>query len=97
MSAHLATAAEADAKGLSAPQGGLKVTGVIAGLPAAVSGLQPGDFIIEFANYQFRRDDAVPALMALHREVLEGKRGNVLGLKVIRDNKRLDLKMTLRN
>jgi hypothetical protein len=93
---HLATSGEADARGLNGTQGGLKVTGVIAGLPAAVAGLQPGDFIIEFANYQFHRDDTLPALMAMYREVLEGKRGNSLPVKIIRNKKRLDLSMLLR-
>ena len=96
LSASLATSEEADAKGVSAPYGGLKVAAVIPGLPAAVAGLQPGDLLIEFANYQFHRDDQLPALMALHQEVLEGKRGNVLALKVIRGQKRLDLVMNLR-
>lgn len=94
--AHLATAAEADAMGLHVPESGLKVTGVISGLPAADAGVRPGDFVTEFAGYQFRRDDKVTALMALYRDVLEGKRGNVLPLKMIRDKKRLDLSITLR-
>lgn len=96
LSAHLATAAEADARGVSAPYGGLKVTGVIPGLPAADAGLQVGDLVTEFASYQFRRDDQLTALMALYREVLEGKRGNTLPLKVIRDTKRVDLTMMMK-
>jgi hypothetical protein len=96
LSAHLATGAEADAVGLNAPEGGLKVTGVIAGLPAAAAGLQPGDLIVEFAQYKFRRDDALMKLMTLHREVLEGKRGFVLPLKVIRDKKQLEMSMNLK-
>jgi len=96
LSAHLATAAEADARDVTAPYGGLKVTGVIAGLPAAKAGLQTGDLIVDFANYQFRRDDALPKLMAMHREILEGKRGFSLPLKIVRGNTRLDLVMNLR-
>ena len=96
LSAHLATAAEADARNVAAPYGGLKVTGLIAGLPAAKAGLQPGDLIVDFANYQFRRDDTLPAMMAMHREILEGKRGSTLPLKVVRGNTRLDLVMNLR-
>jgi len=96
ISAHLATAAEADARGVAPPYGGLKVTGLIAGLPAAKAGLQPGDLIVEFANYQFRRDDALPALMALQREVLEGKRGFTLPMKVVRGKGSVDLVMNLR-
>jgi Peptidase family M28 len=94
--AHLASSEEADAFGLSGTQGGLKVTGVIAGLPAAVAGLQPGDFIYDFANYQFRRDDSVMALMKMYREILEGKSGNNLAVKLIRDKKKLDLNLQLR-
>jgi peptidase M28-like protein/PDZ domain-containing protein len=96
LSVHLATAAEADAREVAAPQGGLKVTGVIAGLPADKAGLQPGDFIVEMANQQFRRDETLAALMAMHREVLEGKRGFTLPLKVVRGKTRLDLVMNLR-
>jgi hypothetical protein len=96
LSAHLASAAEADARGVAAPYGGLKVTGVITGLPAATAGVQPGDFIVEIAKQQFRRDDQVAALMAMMREVLEGKRGVTLPLTVIRDSKRLELVMNLR-
>ena len=94
--AHLATSEEADAFGLSDPQGGLKVTGVIAGLPAAVAGLQPGDFVYDFANYQFRRDDSVMALMKMYREILEGKSGNNLAVKLIRNKQKLDLNLQLR-
>jgi hypothetical protein len=94
--AHLASSEEADAFGLSDTQGGLKVTGVIAGLPAAAAGLQPGDFIYDFANYQFRRDDSVMALMKMYREILEGKSGNNLAVKLIRDKKKLDLNLQLR-
>jgi C-terminal processing protease CtpA/Prc len=72
------------------------VTGVIAGLPADKAGLQPGDFIVEMANQQFRRDETLAALMAMHREVLEGKRGFTLPLKVVRGKTRLDLVMNLR-
>ena len=94
--ASLVRAVEADARGVAPPYGGLKVTSVIAGLPAARAGLQPGDFIVEFANYQFRRDDSVAAMMARHREILEGKYGSTLPLKVIRGSTRLDLVLNLR-
>lgn len=93
---HLATNAEADARGLRPPRSGLKVTGVIPGLPAWNAGLQPGDFIVEFANYRFSRSDAVPMLMQMYREILEGKRGSSLPAKVIRDQKQLDLIVKLR-
>lgn len=93
---HLASNAEADARGLSAPQGGLKVTGVVPGLPASVSGLQAGDFIYELANFKFQRDDSIAKLMTVYREVLEGKRGNSLPVKLIRDNKPVELTIVLR-
>ena len=94
--AHLASNAEADARGMSAPQGGLKVTGVVPGLPASVGGLQVGDFIYEFANSKFQRDDSLAKLMGLYREVLEGKRGSSLPVKLIRGNKPLELTIVLR-
>jgi hypothetical protein len=94
--APLATSGEADAKGLPAPEGGLKVTSVIPGYPAAAAGLESGDFIVEFAGRRFRRDDTLTALMAAYREVIEGKRGNVLPLTIIRGDRRLDLTMNLR-
>lgn len=96
MSAHLATAAEADARGVPAPYSGLKVTGVIAGLPSAAAGLQPGDLIVDIANHQFKRDDSLAMLMAMQREALEGKMGVVLPLKVLRGKAPLDLVLKLR-
>jgi aminopeptidase YwaD len=96
LSAHLASAAEADARGVAAPYGGLKVTGVITGLPAHKAGLQPGDLIVEIAKQQFRRDDQLSALMAMMREVLEGKRGATLPVTVIRGAARLELVINLR-
>ena len=96
VSAHLASAAEADARGVAAPYGGLKVTGIIAGLPGDKAGLQPGDFIVEFAKQQFRRDDEIGALMGMMREVLEGKRGFTLPMTVVRGTTRLELVMNLR-
>lgn len=96
LSVHLATAAEADARGVPAPASGLKVTGVIAGLAAASAGLKQGDLIIEFGDYRFRRDDTLASLMTMHREVLEGKHGNRLKLKVIRNDKTLELFIDLK-
>ena len=96
LSVHLATGAEADARDVPPPHSGLKVTGVIAGLPADKAGLQPGDLIVEMANQQFRRDEGLAKLMAMHREVLEGKHGVTLPLKVVRGKTRLDLVMNLR-
>jgi len=61
-----------------------------------VAGLRAGDFIAEFAKHQFRRDDSVGALMGVYRDVLEGKQGNVLQLKIIRQDKQVDLTLRLR-
>lgn len=96
LSAHLATAAEADARGVAAPYAGLKVTGVIAGLPADKAGVKVGDLVLDIAKTPFRRDDQVPALMAMMREVLEGKRGITLPVTVMRGSTRLELVMNLR-
>lgn len=96
ISAHLATGAEADARDVPPPHGGLKMAGVVAGLPGDKAGLRPGDLIVEFANQQFRRDEGLAALMAMHREVLEGKHGFTLPLKVVRGKTRRDLVMNLR-
>jgi hypothetical protein len=94
--AHLASNAEADARGFSAPQGGLKVTAVVPGFPAAMAGVQAGDFMYEFANMKFSRDDSIAKLMGAYREVLEGKRGNSLPVKLIRDNQPLELTIVMR-
>ena len=72
------------------------MTGVVPGLPAAVGGLQAGDFIYELANMRFQRDDSIAKLMTAYREVLEGKHGNSLPVKVIRDKKPLELTILLR-
>lgn len=96
LSAHLATNAEADAMGLKAPDGGLKVTGVIAGLPGAIAGLQPGDLIIEFANSKFIRDEPLESLQKKHMDVLMGKQGNKLKTIVIRNGKTEVLELSLR-
>lgn len=96
MVAHLITGAEADAAGLGAEASGLKVTGVVPGLPTAEAGLKEGDLIVEFIKRRFRRDDTVAALMAVHREVLEGKFGTRLPVIVIRDKKQSELVINLR-
>ena len=93
---HLITSAESDAAGLAADESGLKVTGVIAGLPAAEAGLREGDLIVEMAKRRFRRDDTIAALMAMHRQVLEGKFGYSLPLKIIRNKKQSELVMNLK-
>jgi S1-C subfamily serine protease len=93
---HLVGSAEADAAGLSGEESGLKVTGVVAGLPSAEAGLREGDLIVELAKRRFRRSDTLAALMAAHREVLEGKMGNSLPVTIIRDKKQSELIIKLR-
>lgn len=94
--AHLATNAESDAAGLSADESGLKVTGVIVGLPSADAGLQAGDLILEVAGRRFRRSDTIAALTAMHREILEGKLGDKLPATILRAKQRLQLTIHLR-
>ena len=88
--------AEADAMGLKAPDSGLKVTGVIAGLPGAIAGLQPGDFIIEFANAKFTRGQSLESLQKMHMDLLMGKQGNKLQTKLIRNGKTETLVVNLK-
>ena len=92
----LATSAEADAAGLSGEESGLKVTGVIPGLPSAEAGLMAGDLILEFANYKFRRSATLQELIAKQREVLEGKFGNSLAVTVLRAKQRSQRVIKLR-
>lgn len=96
LSAHLITNAESDAAGLGAEESGLKVTGVIPGLPSAEAGLQEGDLILDIAGRRFRRDDTYAALMAQYRQILEGKAGVKLPVTIIRNKKRQDLTINLR-
>ena len=93
--AHLATNAEADAVGLTGNASGLKVTAVLSGLPAATAGLQPGDLILKFANFEPHRDDTIASLMAVHRQILEGKFGSELPTTILRDGKRSELVLKL--
>jgi hypothetical protein len=93
---HLITKAEADAAGLAVDESGLKVTGVIAGLPSAEAGLKEGDLIIELVKRRFRRDDTLDALMAAHRQILEGKFGNKLPVTILRNKQQSNLVITLR-
>ena len=86
--ASLITNGESDAAGLGAEESALKVSGVVAGLPSAEAGLKEGDLIVEFAKRRFRRDDTLAALMALHREALQGKFGNRLPVVVLRNSRR---------
>jgi Peptidase family M28 len=94
--AHLVTKAESDAAGLGPEESGLKVTGVIAGLPSAEAGLHEGDLIISFVGRKFRHEDTYAALMAEYRQILEGKSGSRLPVTIVRNKKRSELIINLR-
>jgi hypothetical protein len=94
--AHLITNAEADAAGLKAEESGLKVTGVIPGSLSSAAGIQEGDLILEIAGYRFHRSDTLVMLMAKHRELLEGKLGFKIPVKIVRAKQPLDITMNLR-
>jgi hypothetical protein len=96
MIAHLATNAEADAVGLSGNASGLKVTAVLPNLPAAAAGVQTGDLILRVGDREFHRDDSLAALMAMYRQILEGKLGFRFPMSVLRQGKRIEMTMTLR-
>ena len=96
MIAHLVTPAEAEAAGLATPQGGLKVTGVISGLPAEKAGLQEGDLVTAIGTRSFAREEPLSALMAGFQDLLQGKLGVTIPMKVHRNNKSLDMTLDLR-
>ena len=96
ISAHLASGNEADKMGLDQKRSGLKVTGIVPGLPAAIAGIQPGDVITEFATYQFERGESLESLQKKHMDVLMGKHGEKLSVTVLRDGKPVVLQMNLR-
>ena len=94
--AHLVTPAEADAAGLAAGQGGLKVTGVISGLPADKAGLRESDLVIAYGTRSFAREEPLSVLMAGFQDLLQGKLGVTIPMKVLRNNKAMDMTLDLR-
>jgi len=94
--AHLATPAEADVAGLAAGQGGLKVTGVISGLPADNAGLREGDLVTAMGTRSFAREESLSVLMTAYQDLLQGKLGVTIPMKVIRNKKTLDMTLNLR-
>jgi len=96
MIAHLVTPAEADVAGLAAGQGGLKVTGVISGLPADKAGLREGDLITAIGTRSFAREEPLSVLMTGFQDLLQGKLGVTIPMKVLRNNKLLDMTLDLR-
>lgn len=89
--AHLATNAEADAFGLTGNASGLKVTAVLPGLPGAAAGLKPGDLIVKFGDFEPHRDHTLASLMAMHRQILEGKFGKSFRAVVLRNGKQVEM------
>lgn len=94
--AHLATGAEIDAAGLPAGEGGLKVTGVIAGRPADIAGLREGDLIVEMSSRKFAREEPLAALMASYQDLLQGKLGVAIPLKLLRNKQTINVTLNLR-
>ena len=94
--AHLATGAEIDAAGLPAGEGGLKVTGVIAGGPADVAGLREGDLIIQMGARKFAREEPLANLMAAYQDMLQGKMGVDIPLKLLRNKQSINAALKLR-
>jgi hypothetical protein len=94
--AHLVTPAEAEAAKLEAGKGGLKVTGVIAGLPADKAGFKEGDVIMAMGTRTFAREEPLSVLMAGFQDLLQGKLGVSIPMKVIRGGKPMDVTLNLR-
>lgn len=94
--AHLITSAEADAAGLAAGESGLKVTGVVAGLPSAEAGLVEGDLILQVGTMGFHREDTIAALMSMQMSLLQGKMGTTIPIKIVRNKQRMALTLKLR-
>ena len=94
--AHLATGAELDAAGIPNGQGALKVTGVIAGLPADKAGFREGDLLLDMAGRTFAREEPLAKLMAGFQDLLQGKLGVSIPLKVVRNKQTLNMTLNLR-
>jgi len=94
--AHLATGAEVDASGLPAGDGGLKVTGVIVGSPSDRSGFREGDLILTMGTRKFAREEPLSVLMAGFQDLLQGKLGVNIPMKVLRNKQPIELTLALR-
>jgi hypothetical protein len=68
---------------------GVLVGGVVEGRPAAKAGVKEGDRIVEIAGKPVKNLEAYMALMAGHR------RGDALDLGILREGKKVTLKITL--
>jgi len=96
MIAHLATAAEDDAAGLPAGQGGLKVTGIISGRPADKAGLREGDLVLTINGRKFAREEPLATLMAAYQDLLQGKMGVQIPMTVLRNKQTVEMTLQLR-
>jgi acetylornithine deacetylase/succinyl-diaminopimelate desuccinylase-like protein len=90
--AHLASDDEADKAGLTAPDSGLKVTGIIPGGPADRAGIRPGDLILATAGTSIRRDMTLEFLQKMQMQVLMGKQEQ-LPVTILRDGKQVELSL----
>lgn len=94
--AHLATGAEVDAAGIPNGNGGLKVTGVISGMPADRAGVREGDLVLEMSGRTFAREEPLQKLMATYQDMLQGKLGVSIPMKVLRSKQTLTMTLDLR-
>lgn len=95
MIAHLVTDEEANAAGLSAPDTGLKVTGIIPGGAADRAGVKAGDLILKGGDLAFRRDMTLAVLQKMQMEIATGQRGVKLPMTILRSSKQLQLVLDL--
>ncbi|WP_028309074.1 S1C family serine protease [Desulfitibacter alkalitolerans] len=68
---------------------GIYVGGVVSGGPAAAAGMRPGDVIVEMQGQIIRTFNDLQKILRAH------KVGDETNIVVIRDNKRIELKVTL--
>ena len=94
--AHLLTPAESETSKLDPGKGGLKVTGVIKGLPADRSGFKEGDIILSMGTRTFAREEPLSVLMAGFQDLLQGKLGVSIPMKISRAGKPMDMTLNLR-
>ena len=72
------------------------MTAVIAGLPADKAGLREGDLITEIAGRPFAREEPLQKLMASFQDMLQGKMGVSIPMKVLRNKQTLSMTLDLR-
>lgn len=72
-------------------EGGLKVTAVAAGLPAYAAGVRPGDLLTAVGERRLRRRERV--LRVIAEEIARAPAGGELPVTVIREGRRLELRV----